>query len=575
MTCGQLCRRKSIIAIIGIAFMLYGITLGLLAYKHFQYDINVCKNTNIPNHSELRLWDDCEYKVYPFTWFGDSNPIPCQCRTLRITDESLRNNNISSVIHSFEHFYMLQNLQIITTSTNDYDVINLTSNMFNAMELVVLDIHYLKLNYIDQNIKKLRKLQYLSLLGVSPLYINAPIIPQEISQLTNLRYLNLQQNILVNIDFICNLTNLESLILNGNSNLNFPDCMYSNLKNLKHFDIQVTTAVNTNFDYRLLRLPNLKEFNANRNAYIGSSIFPTNITDFAYNENTVYYLQKTTLCLVFQYLPDSLPLYLRKFLNDTNACVEHCNYAVNEGWEEIVCIPTDFQNGICDDGCNLAECNYDGGDCIQTCDFNICDIHSLGNGVCDTGCNTTECNYDNGDCMDISVTVNVNDTCTNTGCELDWLNDGWCDQYCNNEYCNFDETSCNKCDSKCEFFTQSFFFAANSIVKDNLIEEQELCQLWYILETSTAYGSFQYNCSTIIPIIDVDGNGKLNAFEGSLAILAPRFGEKRKQLNCSLCASDVLSYYTPWNYDEMMYYFNIIQNTNIDENLSSNWISES
>ena len=548
-------------------FMSHGIVLGSLVYKHYEYDINICENTNIPNHSELRFWNECEYKVYPFTWFGDSNPIPCQCRTLRIADESVRRNNITSVTDSFRHFYMLQNLQIITSTDNDYDEISLTSDMFNAMELIVLDIHNLKFKYIDRNIKKLRKLQYLTLEQVTPLRIKSSIIPQEISQLTNLRYLNLQQNIIVNIDFVCNLNNLESLILNGNLDLNFPECMYSNTKNLRYLDIQITRSVNTNFDYRLLFLPYLQQFNAHRTGYISSSIFPTNITDFEYNTDTVYYLQKTGLCDEFQRFPHILPSYLYQFLNDTDACREDCTYDAIHGWDNLVCTPTDFQNGICDDGCNLPQCNYDGGDCIQTCDFDICDIHSLGNGICDTGCNNTACNYDNGDCMDISNNIDTNETCANVGCEPDWLNDGWCDQYCNNEYCNFDETSCGTCDSKCQFFTFQFFFGANSITRDNLLDEQEICALWGLLDT---FGddTFIYNCTEVIPVIDVDGNGKLNAYEASLSILSPEFGEKRKQLNCSLCATDVLSYYTPWNYDEILYYFNFVQNTDIDRHLS-------
>ena len=71
-------------------------------------------------------------------------------------------------------------------------------------------------------------------------------------------------------------------------------------------------------------------------------------------------------------------------------------------------------DGFCDDAANIANCNYDGGDCCgleidnsycQICECfteetnEECSIPSLvGDGICDDLANFPVCNYDNGDC---------------------------------------------------------------------------------------------------------------------------------------------------------------------------------
>ena len=70
-------------------------------------------------------------------------------------------------------------------------------------------------------------------------------------------------------------------------------------------------------------------------------------------------------------------------------------------------------NGFCNDETNIADCNYDGGECcamnansnscsdcgchlIETC---AAGYHPLvGNGFCNDDTNIAECNYDDGDC---------------------------------------------------------------------------------------------------------------------------------------------------------------------------------
>ena len=63
-------------------------------------------------------------------------------------------------------------------------------------------------------------------------------------------------------------------------------------------------------------------------------------------------------------------------------------------------------NGFCDDGTNIAECEYDGGDCCSN-------PNMVGNGFCNDETNHLGCNYDGGDCCLMNVNT---DYCSNCNC---------------------------------------------------------------------------------------------------------------------------------------------------------------
>ena len=95
-------------------------------------------------------------------------------------------------------------------------------------------------------------------------------------------------------------------------------------------------------------------------------------------------------------------------------------------------------NGFCDDDTNIAECDYDGGDCCgyhidsDHCTACIC-LHQemcaagvthvfLGDGVCNDETNFAECDYDGGDCcIDPNLVGDAicNDETNNLGCNYD------------------------------------------------------------------------------------------------------------------------------------------------------------
>jgi hypothetical protein len=97
-------------------------------------------------------------------------------------------------------------------------------------------------------------------------------------------------------------------------------------------------------------------------------------------------------------------------------------------------------NGFCNDDTNIAECDYDGGDCCGYCVVtDHCeDCACLGNikgdevtsplvgdGVCNEETNKVECSYDGGDC------------CPNSN-----MDDGICNDETNNLECNYDGGDC-------------------------------------------------------------------------------------------------------------------------------------
>jgi hypothetical protein len=93
-------------------------------------------------------------------------------------------------------------------------------------------------------------------------------------------------------------------------------------------------------------------------------------------------------------------------------------------------------DGVCNDQTNIAECDYDGGDCCgcvitEHCEDCAClgNINSdevtnplVGDGVCNEDINNVECSYDGGDCCPNSNMVGdaiCNDETNHLGCSYD------------------------------------------------------------------------------------------------------------------------------------------------------------
>ncbi|MFA5366797.1 MAG: trypsin-like peptidase domain-containing protein [Dehalococcoidia bacterium] len=102
-------------------------------------------------------------------------------------------------------------------------------------------------------------------------------------------------------------------------------------------------------------------------------------------------------------------------------------------------------DGYCDSACNVAACNYDGGDCSTSYCATGCPWSWVGDGYCDSACNVAACNYDEGDC-----TSQVG-WCSDY-CMWAWVGDGECDNWaggCYTAACNWDGGDCDATSGYC------------------------------------------------------------------------------------------------------------------------------
>ena len=262
---------------------------------------------------------------------------------------------------------------------------------------------------------------------------------------------------------------------------------------------------------------------------------------------------------------------LKDFLNETNACVEVCD---DDTFTKILCSPFNWQNGVCDEDCNFAGCNFDGGDCNQLCNIDSPDCYSISlfdNGICDVACNTSLCDYDKYECITESV-LNISFAKNMTYCNDDhdelelclvsWVDDKWCDNNCRaSDSCFNDGNDCNcddssDSDSHCQTLLSLFGFMADTTSDTGTlrISEAGICGLWELLDiyhTSSTFGStpletsvykeivnYYYqngNCSDAFLVLDIDDNSYVEMQEFVITF-ANGFNftyERAVQVNCT------------------------------------------
>lgn len=67
--------------------------------------------------------------------------------------------------------------------------------------------------------------------------------------------------------------------------------------------------------------------------------------------------------------------------------------------------------------------------------------------------------------------------------------------------------------------------------------------------------NLNYTLEQAWDLLDIDKNGYLNTFEATRIVWGPE-NPRGAQVNCSSCAPDVLTYYLPWDWDEIQYWTN-------------------
>ena len=657
---------------------LFGMSIGLLLsmLNYFNKTMELCDmykyNDDISNHNEMRIWNNCQFKVYPFIRYN--NEIPCQCRILTIDSNQFssilseydQSTTRKIVIDVLEHFYMMETIQIHSQNLK-IQAINLTTNMFNSEYMRVFDMKGIGFNAIENGISNWKSIQYLSI--NNPLLLNVPLYPlnNELKQLKNARYIFLEYMDVGNMEFICEMKELTDLILIHPQIISLPNCLINReLDKLQIIKIDYANSANnvlftsntTDFFkgiQNLFGLPELKEISFYRSSL---SIFDFDDQPFSYHYNnaTQYILDGTTyFCGYFYIATHMLYIYSKHiyhFIINTHACDNffikynenniHFSRDVNKNrtflsvrflpdqWKDVyndeynsmykydhvwsrnelnqfvesttdiklfLCTPDKYANGICNDECNNDRIGYDGGDCMQLCNFDICNAtifdHAPGNKYqCHQECNNPECLYDNFQCIGLNSTEVCAIESGVTQCAIafrsdfdkgltlqkrtPFVNDELCQDPCNIEACNYDNGRCSVCDgtSYCgEYNTYFSIFAAlntndNNDPTNTLLDVSEL-EIGLPLYLQVTQGVKNPFTNVTIPDIfysfDLDNNGYLNAYETLMVMLSGYveeyspiatigFRTVARYVNCSFCFQDIPTYYYPWNYNEIKYY---------------------
>lgn len=563
--------RRLILLLWSISFIVFGIVTLVNTHYHFTWSEYLCNNPSLEQialYPEIKLWQYCNYKVYPI-WSENA----CNCRGFVMNKIDVQNNEKylqnSTIDALLENYYMLEVFKLEASEMRLS--MNLGSKQLQSKNMRVFYIDSVSIDYVDPIIGyNWQNLEFLALRAtfVKTTSTTNSILPNTTALLENIQYLDISNNLYlpqIVSNMLCNFKRLRVFITKLSGMNGIPRCLVD-LTDLRYIDI--TGSKGDMIDIGLLNLPNLNEFNW-PNSMITELSF-TGYKDmetksFDYNPNTAFGWIGSNLCWRFlgeesiiyqnqtttwsqvrhEYHP-----YLWQFLNDTNSCKYGCSYDNILDYGTGICYETDWQNGICNEACNVERCGYDGGDCNQLCE---CDMELLLNNRCDLECNSTQCNYDQYDCISRGpdsylLYDNYTQCMHETQCKREWIGDGLCDRQCAVDICDMDQNDCNVCSGTCEVVMGWFVnLFANAITPDYLVDVNESCHFWPFLEN---LGREQYeilneiNCTSIFPMYDYDGDGKLSAYETmDLFLIGSDNGDRiGGEVDCSVCSESVYQY---------------------------------
>eukprot|EP01084_Bolivina_argentea_P009956 18574_1 len=512
-------------------------------YKTTEYNINeTIKIEYIEPVAELLVWNSCNRKVYPFDFVhvGKQKDV-CQCRQFRQPKfESdlfvISDRNILSNV--FRKWYMLEKIEwnFEKYQTNQF---NFTSDMFTAKQMRVVKLKKLNIGEINSGISNWKKIEYLQMWRM----VNVPTLPNTMKQLKDIQLLDIWPFVSKFPDWICSLTKLRRLVLNNNIYANattLPRCV-SNLQNLEALSVSAWTAlenipldlfvsmpklIDLNIAYTRINIDSLLEYN---------HLSGINELDFQFkwNKNADYWCYSSALCSDYSRSP-----ILSEFITTSQCCVNQCKNVLHS----TQCTAKDWQDGVCDTGCDSNECSYDGGDCLQLCDFSKCNYTLLGNGICNQECNHTTCDYDKYDCLKPQTQCEL--TYEKHNCNLHWINDGWCDSNCMYlSECGFDGKDCiNGCSGICASQYGIFEFVDTN--NDNHISIREIQKSCALAQKGYPHLNIT-NCTDLVFAWDKNNDSMVSYYEGLIGlhhVLNISF-KKAIQLNCSACVGSIEQYY--------------------------------
>eukprot|EP01084_Bolivina_argentea_P224686 379876_1 len=568
----EFCKRFVII-LLTLIWISLGVWILSFTITHFNESIIECNDYDSfkSDYPELFLWKHCNYKVYPFF---TENGLRCNCRGFMLDSanineyNSLKNQTINGeMIESLlSHWHMLETFKI--TGNANLIKLNLTHDTLQATNMRAVQIDSVTIVYIDAAFGDgWKNLQFLSLNAS----LNIPqqtTLPKTFSKLTKITYLELSYSNINNIDVICTMKNLKTLILRLSPIHSLPHCLYD-FPELFYLDL--SGAALKYIDSQIFTMKSLQTILLflSRNT-IPETFAVGNDSDFNYDSSKTHLFYGSGICLYYSgtwkinnsfywYEMDTYYPYLYRFINDTGACNDHFSYAHNSLMSGI-CFPEQYSNGICDLSCNNYYFRYDGGDCNQLCQ---CNSTLLSNNICDVQCNSTYCNYDEFDCLERAIWMSgLDDMGNSTGslctkstsspCYYEWIGDGICDDNCRYENeCLNDQTDCDGCTKTCSTYWSLFELWSNVVIADYLMQIEEFCIAWGNLQPIATLDHHSTNCSWAFKMVDINPyDGVVSAFEFTDVLLLqhdqdiiPNYSEKLYQINCSLCAPSTSIYY--------------------------------
>ena len=387
------------VSMIAALFMIYGITLLCVAVEHFRISHAHCHSVtegmfNIngstlrpPSDSEMKtlssnpelfVWDQCLYKVYPFT---NDEEHRCQCRVFVIDWESDLQSTASEREEYFNltqetimegvlaHWSMLEKLK-----TSYFEESSVESNFswtasVSNVHLKAVEWHNLKIQTIHRDVFMIwNQLEYFRIQNT----FKMPAFPDSFGGLNKLRYLELDQSGIPELPLsICDLTNLEVVWVLGEGGITeLPQCM-DQLRNLRLLLVDICYV--PSFPLPLLSLPNLVGFSMYQNNLYWDSLLDGNVppdidrndTDsvaewldenfiFLDQNETVYFLYGNPICSEnVSFLTPNISAFMDR------ACADQ-----DVSTEIVFCSPWLLGNGVCNDECADVSLLFDRGDCM-------------------------------------------------------------------------------------------------------------------------------------------------------------------------------------------------------------------
>ena len=464
------------------------------------------------DNPELFVWDQCQYKVYPFV---TDDVYRCQCRVFIINWDELRSSaedraekfNLTQpeiMSGALNHWYMLEKLKTEGVGGDATQSIQLTASI-NSPFLRVFEWRDATIDSNGTTISSWHLLEFLLISG-TPLMGRLPVSLRDSNQI---KYLSLAHNGLLELSpAICNLHQLDVLNIENEYLLSsLPSCL-GELTQLRvlWLDFLTVSAV----PFTLFSLPNLIElsmYNGNLNY---NSMLTYNFPSFANDTQAIgawfdqifapryddanYWLSLNPICDNFQ--NDMYPSALVSFLNVS--CTD--NLCAVDGGRILgdFCAPRLLGDGRCDYKCEIfSQCGYDYGDCSQLCfapELTNCTMEKFTNARCDHGCNNNYCSLygissdfesptrlirgdeywqaDSMNCLALNTTVSLGnvtfdaEACAasesaflvpgiaeyirtaGVSCQLNYFSNGYCDDLCRTEECLYDGGECD--DMICE-----------------------------------------------------------------------------------------------------------------------------